>query len=1566
MAIHLRTVARHTWRTVFRVTLMLLIIVVLITGMLLGTEGGRIALFKQGMNFARLWSGEQITATGVRSPGLGSWVIDEINWRGNPRVSQLQVRDVRLKWRWRFALQNRWWFERIEADALNITLAESRASSGDNFSLLYDIWPLIPAIRVERLHLDEVRIERPRYQPLVTRFDAQAELNWGALPLRFLLSMDHQPTGNTYAMQLSADAINRVRLQGTLLAEPGSVWAQWMHWELPQPAQASWNINIDYSQIGQLAVDIDEWQMPWQNHQLEAEGRVLYDVDDVRLQFEPLDFLLDGDPAQIEGWIEAQASQLRVNISQWLLDPFTELAGFSDLTGNLTAEAVWLGGWRQPRLTGELQSSGKWREYPYTVSMSSVAERNLLNIEEGELLLANNDLALTGNIDWITEELDFTVRGEVNTDPVLRELMPSALDDVTGTLNVSAFVTGPVSDPQVGFDLTGAGQWRDDPLDIAVAGRWQQSTLTLDRAFIYSPIIHADGRLSWQPGEQALSSDWAIRELRTDLLDRIGVRFPVAFEGSGFGQLQVGVSEDGLDVQGDLNVQGLWQDWPLNAQLNIDQVNGQSLRLAESRMALGQRETSVAGLVDWSQQRLDLTFEHQDWPLSTLPPWLKIWPEILSTLDGDWTGQTRVYGPWNRPNIASDSQLSGSWFGDALELSLQTEPQTADVWQVPSLQASWLGADWTYQGAFRPWQLELNGQVSVNNLHARQLPKLSERFTGQVRSLPESMDVKLDADMALRGRIVAPNLDGKARLYGELDNQPFDFRTDIGYLDVSYIDIAEASGQWSDGQWVLDGLVDWRLGQVALFVETQSPNVDYLVPWLQLALENHPNFQWLNGWEGSLNGQLQVDNRTEDWLIDGDLRSAGRLFDDDYNVHWEGKGRLRQALEHSVEANWGAAEATARLSSDAEELKGKIDVQWLNYEQLRSFVPQIPEWMLGLVNSQIDISGRLQQLDITARLATTGQIDTGEGHRFSANAELTAQQGQWEIGQTVIDFPDAVSMTVAGRGEGTRGEIEFEGLLPDTQYFIGSDEIGPGEAAFKLTASGDLLAPELTGNLEWRAANWPITVTADLSTEDDHYQMDGALYSDGLTRIKTQLNVPVQPLVRWPADWKQTPAALNLAVNSPFSVLDPFIVDQPDLRIEGDLQGQLAMTGTILSPQWQGSLRWQNGQFEHAGFGSLVDDINLRLVGDQQNWQLSLTGTDGDDGRISLSGDVLFDEPNRMLGHSLDMTASFTNAGLLNRAQMDAAVSGDIDITGSYRNLLLSGSLKVEPLNLQSDTFLWDGAPQLNIVSAEKEATEISDFQSPAYWPDGELDLLLTVENRANLYGQGISAELAGELSVTDNLYEPVMAGRFNLVRGTYTGLGRVFALTSGSVQIQNNQLVLDIRGEHQTQLQVDGQTQPMVISLRIVGTQDELSLSLTSDAGLEQDELLAQLLFGKIVADLDVFQAIQLANVVNKLRTGDSGFDLIGATRDTFDLDSLVFDTESDEQGNLQFNVSAGKYLNDFLYLEVEQDVGTEQEFRGSIQYQVTPNTNLELYTQGEGGELDDSGIELNWSWDY
>lgn len=1566
MSIHVRSVALRTWRSILRISLALIATLTMILGMMIGTEGGRIALIKQGVTIVELLTPFRIELAGLRSPGLGRLNIDQMSILGVTAVPQIQLNDVTVRWNWQYALQNRWWFSNVHAESLKLSMAEPERSSGENFSWLYQSWAFVPATRIERLRVDDLVINRPRYRPFESSMDAQLELNWGTEPARLIVGLAHDASDNLYALQLSADAIDEVRVQGTLNAEPNSAWADWLRWQLPEAARASWDFQVDYGQPGFLDIAINDWSLPWKNHRLKASGNLLYDIENIGLTFQSLDLSLDDKPALLSGSLSALDSDLTVRIDDWAVDPFSDLMGFSELTGVMQMEAQWFGGWRQPRLDGNVSMNGQWEDYPLTLAMQSQAQLSSLDVTQGELTLANNRIALTGGIDWLTEELNFNFQGLVQSDPLFRGYLPDRLEPLVGQGTIEGELVGSVTDPIINLNARGKGQINADDWRAVLDARWQTGTLQVSDALIYSGLLQAKGTLDYAAVDQSWSSQWAISELRSDLLDRFQISFPVLFEGTGSGNVSAaGIGTD-YNVGGDLTVQGRWQQWPLNAQIDLESLTQTGLVLGDSTVQLGESKNQLSGEFSWQTGLLDLTMAHQDWPLSTLPPWLSFWPDVLSSLDGQWSGETTLKGLWNRPSIQTDSYLDGRWFNEPFTLALQTDPDSVTDWQVPAFTAQWLGATWQYQGLFKPYELWLDGIASIQNVEAADIPKLSESILGKTRRLPNELDLMFGGDVQLTGRITSPTLSGQISAQGRLDEKPFSGKVDLGYLDVNYAAIDHAEGQWADGEWRLDGLVDWRLNQMALTIETDSPNANHLVPWLQLALNDHPNAQWLSQWQGSLTGRLELDNRTKDWLIDGNLLSEGSLLEDDYRIQWQGQGRLNQALDHQVDIEWGVAEINGSLVSDATRLTGTTDIQWLGFEQIRGLARDFPNWIVGILNGRISIDGTWQDPNFSAQLATTGQFELNSAHRFNANIDLSGSRQGWSLKRTLLEIPRAVSLTIAGEGQGPRGELRVEGLLPDTQYFVSNPELGPGEAAFSLNASGLLMQPELTGELVWRAEQWPLELQADISSENGKYQVASALYSENQTQMKAKLEWPQGELRQWSSQWDQWPLTLDTAINADMSLLDPFLVDQPDIAISGQLQGQWSLNGPLTAPTWSGGLNWFNGAFEHANYGTRISDLTLSVVGNGSDWNLLAEGTDGSSGDFSTNGTVaFFADDSQILAHNIQMSLALNQAQLLNQAQMDAALSGAVDISGSYHDVTLSGDVRVNPLTLQSDTFLWDGAPQLNIVSSSAGNIQIQN-QRPAYWPRGKWDVRLIAQNRVNLYGQGISAELTGDLTLTEDLYDPELSGRFDLVRGTYTGLGRVFELQSGSIQIQNSEMVLDIRGDHVAQLRIDGVLQPLTMTIRITGTRESLNLALSSDSNLDQDELLAQLLFGRIVADLDVIQAYQLALVVNKLRTGDSGFDFIGATRESFALDTLVVDTESDQEGNLQFNVSAGKYLNDFLYLEVEQDVGTEQEFRGSLQYQVTPSTNIEVYTQGQGGAFDDNGVELNWSFDY
>jgi translocation and assembly module TamB len=126
----------------------------------------------------------------------------------------------------------------------------------------------------------------------------------------------------------------------------------------------------------------------------------------------------------------------------------------------------------------------------------------------------------------------------------------------------------------------------------------------------------------------------------------------------------------------------------------------------------------------------------------------------------------------------------------------------------------------------------------------------------------------------------------------------------------------------------------------------------------------------------------------------------------------------------------------------------------------------------------------------------------------------------------------------------------------------------------------------------------------------------------------------------------------------------------------------------------------------------------------------------------------------------------------------------------------------------------------------------------------------------------------------------------------------------------------------------------------------------------LPEDEIVAQLLFGKAVQNMTPWQALQLASAINQLRGGDS-LDLLLATRDTLGLDTLEIETGDEAETPAILRI--GRYLNSRVYLELDTELSADRDLRGRVELELTPNLFLE--TQTGGGR---SRLHLRWRRNY
>jgi translocation and assembly module TamB len=88
-------------------------------------------------------------------------------------------------------------------------------------------------------------------------------------------------------------------------------------------------------------------------------------------------------------------------------------------------------------------------------------------------------------------------------------------------------------------------------------------------------------------------------------------------------------------------------------------------------------------------------------------------------------------------------------------------------------------------------------------------------------------------------------------------------------------------------------------------------------------------------------------------------------------------------------------------------------------------------------------------------------------------------------------------------------------------------------------------------------------------------------------------------------------------------------------------------------------------------------------------------------------------------------------------------------------------------------------------------------------------------------------------------------------------------------------------------------------------------------------------------------------------------GFDPLAYTRNLIGVDQLEVKQSQDNPDETA--LSAGKYLNEDIYIEVEKGISAESG-KASVTWELTSHVTVET----EVGEDSEKGMEINWKYDY
>ena len=319
---------------------------------------------------------------------------------------------------------------------------------------------------------------------------------------------------------------------------------------------------------------------------------------------------------------------------------------------------------------------------------------------------------------------------------------------------------------------------------------------------------------------------------------------------------------------------------------------------------------------------------------------------------------------------------------------------------------------------------------------------------------------------------------------------------------------------------------------------------------------------------------------------------------------------------------------------------------------------------------------------------------------------------------------------------------------------------------------------------------------------------------------------------------------------------------------------------------------------------------------------------------------------------------------------IDPRLAGEITVSsGLYRLPEIQRSL--HPVN--GNSVLWSAAREAMVDSSLHEeisqwAGDLLEEDSAApYFPD--LDLQVNIPGQLNVVGYGLEAEMAGSFKVSRGLDKkgrpaPVMRGHLQVVEGTLNALNRVFDVERGDFTLEGR-IPVDPSLNLSLMTDIDG----TIIRIKVMGTALQPKITLESDPEMIQADILAFLLFGQPVNNLDTDQGGSMSeqqSASQQLRQNIQGLALaFGASSlqnqvsGKIGVDQVQIGSDSAGGSTLVL----GKYINPRLLLKYNQSLEMSGTYFMTMEYTLSRVFKL-ISTYGQGEES--SGLELRWQRRY
>jgi translocation and assembly module TamB len=595
-------------------------------------------------------------------------------------------------------------------------------------------------------------------------------------------------------------------------------------------------------------------------------------------------------------------------------------------------------------------------------------------------------------------------------------------------------------------------------------------------------------------------------------------------------------------------------------------------------------------------------------------------------------------------------------------------------------------------------------------------------------------------------------------------------------------------------------------------------------------------------------------------------------------------------------------------------------------------------------------------LDATGKKVTLEALQAswkGETLRLRAPAQISFAEGvalkgiRLGIREAVLDASGSISPTLDLTAE-------VRNLSPALASAFVPDLEAEGNLSAKAALSGTLARPsgkvqvKATG-LRMRsgpAASLPaasITATATLAGESA--RIESRLTIGQKAKLAVTGQAPLSPSGRLDLRAK---GSVDLSLADPVLTASGYLV-------RGQVQLNSGISGTLTAPRLGGTVQLVQGEVQDYSLGAHLKDIEalLQLAGDQVR-VARLTARAGP-GTISASGTIGALQPDLPVDLRLEARDARPLASDLLTVTLDAGLRASGQLA---KELQVSGNVHIDKAEIRIPKTLPVSVATLNVRRPGEKPPAASDAGSII-----KLDLSIEAPGQIFVRGRGLDAELHGNVRVEGTAADPRPIGSFELKRGQFSLASQTLTFSEGKVSFNGGSLT-----DPSLDFVVSRDTADVAAKLNVGGTARNPKITLSSTPRLPQDEILAQILFGRSATSLSAFEVAQIASALAEL-TGvtSGGINPLGSIRKGLGLDELTVGTDATGKATLE----AGRYLAPGVYVGVEQGASAAST-RAKVEVDLTKRLKLEgtfgesgssaTGSSGEGG----SSIGVTYEFEY